>query len=268
MYRASDDEGVWRGRAVEEAEPLGEGSVHVWRVGLEVPRADVARLAETLSEEERARAARFRSPEDGLRFTVAHGALRAILARYAGESAGGLVFHRNEYGKPALRGATEVRFNLAHSHAVALVAVARGREVGVDLERVLPGVEPLEIAGSYFTRREVAALAALPPEHRVHAFYRCWTRKEAFVKALGMGLSRALDSFDVSLDADSHAGLLRRGEDPEEAARWRLRALAPAPGYVGAVAVEGAGWSLRLVDLRTRARTCGGSGARGARDAV
>jgi len=123
--------------------------------------------------------------------------------------------------------------------------VAAGREVGVDVESVRGDVACAEIAASFFSRREVAALLALPDEARTLAFFTCWTRKEAYIKPRGAGLSLPLDAFDVSLAPGELAALLRTRDDEREAARWSLRELRPGPGYVAAVAAEGGGWRLR-----------------------
>jgi 4'-phosphopantetheinyl transferase len=251
MFGGSGESGRWTVRRDDVECELGVDRVHVWRVHLDRTERDRAALSEVLSPDERARAARFRFPVDQARFAVARGALRLILARYAGVAAESLRFRTNEYGKPALGGGTDLRFNISHSHALGLVAVACGREVGVDVERVRADVETLQIAGHYFSPNEVAALTALPSELAVRGFYTCWTRKEAYIKAIGKGLSQALDSFDVSLEPGSPAALLACRDDPTEVDRWSMQALHPGPGYVGALAVDGGGWRLDLHDFGT-----------------
>jgi 4'-phosphopantetheinyl transferase len=153
-------------------------------------------------------------------------------------------------GKPDLAPGSAVggiRFNVAHAGGLALVAVTRGREVGVDLEQVRD-VDVEGIAERFFSAREVAALRRLPPAIRAEAFFRCWTRKEAYVKATGDGLSAGLEQFDVSLLPGDPAAMLAHRGDPSEVGRWSLRDLAPAPGYVGALAVEGRGYRARWRD--------------------
>jgi 4'-phosphopantetheinyl transferase len=224
-------------------EPIASNAVHVWCVRLGLPDSGAEVHRASLSAEERARADRFRFARDRARYTVAHSALRHILARHAGTPPDRLRFVANEYGKPSLASPSPIRFNLSHSHDLALVAVTSGREVGVDVERVRPEVECLEVARCYFSPREVAALAALPIALRVHGFFTCWTRKEAYIKATGRGLSQALDAFDVTVEPGSPAALLRCADDPSEVERWTMRGLSPAPGYVGALAVEGGDWN-------------------------
>src|SRR5262249_38196538 len=144
-------------------------------------------------------------------------------------------------GKPALagQGRAGLRFNVAHSEGWALIAVTRGREVGVDLERLRAEVATPEIAARFFSPRECEALQALPGPLRAEAFFRCWTRKEAYLKATGAGLSVALDRFAVTLDPGAPAALVEHRDDPDEVKRWSLRELPAPPGFAAALAVEG-----------------------------
>jgi 4'-phosphopantetheinyl transferase len=174
--------------------------------------------------------------------------LRTILGRYLDVAPGTVRFCYGPHGKPALIAEmaeqTGVRFNVAHSHDLALYAVTRGREVGIDVERIRAEVASTEIAQRFFSPAEVAALCALPDELQTEAFFACWTRKEAYIKATGGGLSHPLDGFDVSLTPGEPVVALRTHADPQEAARWSLRALDPGPGYAAAVAVEATRWNL------------------------
>ncbi len=133
---------------------------------------------------------------------------------------------------------------MSHSHGVALYAVTRDREVGIDLEFIRRDLEVEQIAERFFSRRETATLRALPTALREYAFFLCWTRKEAYIKARGEGLSLPLDQFDVSLIPGEPAALLSTQPDSDEALRWSLQELTLASGYVAALAVEGRGWSL------------------------
>jgi 4'-phosphopantetheinyl transferase len=200
-----------------------------------------------LSEDEGARAARFYFQKDREHFIVARGLLRSILGRYLDSEPSTLRFSYSNYGKPALVGAEEaaLRFNLSHSGGLALLAVTRGREIGVDLERVRPDFVDDQIAERFFSPREVARLRALPPGVQLEAFFTCWTRKESYIKAHGEGLSLPLDGFDVTLTPGEPAALLSTRGDLREAALWSLRALHPWPGYVAALAVEGHDWQLK-----------------------
>ena len=234
-------------RSPPEALHLGGAEVHVWQAGLDRPPAQVHTLLHTLSTDERARAERFHFRRDREHFIVARGLLRAILGRYLNREPGRLQFRYSPYGKPALAqdsGGTGLCFNVSHSHGLALYAVTRGREVGVDVEHIRPTPHLEQIAERFFSHREVSALLSLPQDLRAVAFFLCWTRKEAYIKAKGEGLSLPLDRFDVSLIPGEPAALLGTRGDPREAYRWSLRELTPAPGYAAALAVEGHGWRL------------------------
>ncbi|MGD2071123.1 MAG: 4'-phosphopantetheinyl transferase superfamily protein, partial [Gemmatimonadota bacterium] len=204
---------------------------------------------DVLSPDERARADRFRLPEDHRRFVTVRHALRLVLGGHLGEAPDSIRFRYGPQGKPALEApgaADAVRFNVSHAGDRALIAVARGREVGVDIERVrLEPVDALDLAERFFSSREAEALASLPPAQVASAFHAGWTRKEAFMKAVGKGLALPLDAFDVSLTPGEPARLLATRWDPAEAERWSLKALDVGPGYAAALAVEGHDWSLR-----------------------
>jgi medium-chain acyl-[acyl-carrier-protein] hydrolase len=233
--------------------PLADGEVHVWRAALEQPADRLEVLRRTLAPDERQRAERFHFERDRRHFVAARGLLRTILGRYLDRDPGGLQFGYNPQGKPMLAGeGSGLRFNLAHSHGLALFAVSRGRELGVDLERIRPEFAGEPVARRFFSPREVAALGVLTGERRHEAFFVCWTRKEAYLKATGKGLTLPLDCFDVSLLPGEPAALLATRHDPAEAGRWSLRALAPGRGYAGALAVEGSGWQLRCGQWATR----------------
>ena len=226
---------------------LGSNAVHVWRASLDQSPSQVDRFRNTLDDDERSKADRFYFSRDRERFIVARGVLRALLGRYLGRAPEGVSFSYSPHGKPALvseSGADAIRFNLSHSHGTALYAVARGRELGVDLEFIRCDLEAEQIAERFFSHREIETLRALPRSLRKYAFFLCWTRKEAYIKARGDGLSLPLDQFDVSLIPGEPAALLSTQPDSDEALRWCLHNLTPAAGYAAAVATEGRDWTL------------------------
>jgi 4'-phosphopantetheinyl transferase len=231
-----------------QAPELSNDQVHVWRAALDQTPSQINSVFRTLSADERVRAERFCFPRDREHFIAARGALRAILGVYLNRAPECVSFCYNSHGKPALMlesGEEPIRFNISHSHGAAIFAIARGREVGVDLECIRSNLEVEQIAERFFSRHEIAALRALPVALREYAFFLCWTRKEAYIKARGEGLSLPLDQFDVSLVPGEPAALLRTRPDPDEALRWSLKELTlVSPGYAGALAVEGDGWSL------------------------
>ncbi len=226
---------------------LASDEVHVWRAGLDRPKARVESLLHTLAPDEKARAERFHFEKDRDSFIVARVTLKRVLGRYLGLPPAKLRFSYNAYGKPALAnnsGADALRFNLSHSHQLMICAVTCGRDIGIDLEHLRSDLAELQIAEQFFSSQEVAVLCALPVEQQTKAFFNCWTRKEAYTKARGEGLSFALNQFDVQLAPGESAALLRNRGDAREVSRWSLQELIPAPDYVGALAVEGHAWRL------------------------
>jgi 4'-phosphopantetheinyl transferase len=227
---------------------LSSDEVHVWCAELDQTASRVHNLQQTLDGNERARAERFYFKRDRNHFIVAHGLLRVILSRYLNIEPGDLRFCYSPYGKPMLAkefDGDRLRFNLSHSHSLVLYAVTRARDIGIDIERIRPDLAYEQIAEGFFSPREVAALRTVPTSRQLGAFFNCWTRKEAYIKARGEGLSLPLDRFDVSLAPGEPAILLSTVGDPHETSRWSLRELDLAPGYVAALAVEGHDWRLK-----------------------
>ena len=231
-------------RPAPETLTLLRDEVHVWRASLQTTAARMDELYLTLAADERERAGRFHFRADRDHFVVARGSLRAILGRYLGIGPSQVRFRHGPYGKPELAGEdriSSIRFSVSHSSDLALYAVARGREVGVDLECIRPDLAGGEIAERFFSPLEVAALRALPDEQQPQAFFNCWTRKEAYVKARGEGLSLPLDRFHVSLVPGEPAALLSDEGDPQATEDWELQNLETGPCYAAALAVEGYG---------------------------
>lgn len=233
--------------SIEDVEALQAGDVHVWYVDLAAGAGAVARLATGLADDERVRAGRFRFDRDARRFVVARSALRAVIGRYLGLAPGSVEFTYGVHGKPGLGGVHAVLgFNLSHSGEVAVAAVGWRRALGVDVELRRPLPDLAALAARSFAPRERAVLEALPEVERPAAFFRCWTRKEAFIKATGEGLAQALDGFVVSLGPGESARFLDIGGDHAALARWSLHDLSPPVGYTGALVVEGAVRAVRV----------------------
>lgn len=226
---------------------INRDEVHVWRAALNVHPELLKSLLFLLTEEERARSLRFRFRKDRERFTAARGVLRAIVARYLRVDPSCLQFQYSDFGKPVLSREfdTAIRFNVSHAGELALYAVSLHREVGVDVERIRFDLAYEEIADQFFSPQESSELRALPVERQPEAFFRCWTCKEAFVKAKGGGLSLPLNQFDVSLAPGKPGSLLSIRDDSKEASHWALQELDVGVGYVAALAVEGHGWTLK-----------------------
>lgn len=229
---------------------LASDEVHSWCAGLDVPADTSARLYATLAPDERNRGARFRLERDRQRFIAARGVLRDLLGRYLQTHPGRIRFVYNAFGKPDLSPefGSRLKFNLSHSAGLALIATAADSNVGVDLECIRAQCDYAEIARRFFSTVEIDQLHALPSHLYAEAFFNCWTKKEAYLKARGEGLSIPLNSFSVPLTtnpAHAPADLYRAPHDSVPARRCSLYTLQPAPGYIGALAIEGGGWRLR-----------------------
>jgi 4'-phosphopantetheinyl transferase len=226
---------------------LSANHIHVWQLDLEVGADRLAQLRATLASDEMERADRFYFERDRVRFAAGRGLLREILGHYLATPPARLAFAYNEYGKPSLSGdhTDALSFNLSHSGAMGLLAVRLCGELGVDLEEYRPGKSDGNVAEQYFSPREVACLRAVPEALRTRAFLNCWTRKEAYIKARGMGLSIPLDSFDVTLTPGEPAALLRTAE-PVDREKWQLCELSLEEGFIGALVASGRDWSFEL----------------------
>lgn len=218
---------------------LGQNCVHVWRAQLEVSDGVLEQLKAYLSPEECARAARFRFDRHRKPFIAGRGILRALLARYLEIDPQTVRFIYGQCGKPALPEKWEsLKFNVSHSGTFALFAFAHTLEVGVDIELIRERKCLMDIARRFFAADEVEALLALPEEQQLNGFHRCWTRKEAYVKAKGDGLSLALDQFSVSIAEEAFPRLLRATTDSDESAHWRFFHVPTPESYAAVVAVQ------------------------------
>ena len=256
--------------------------VHVWRFSLLCAGTETDRLQSLLTADERDRAHRFRYERHRSAYIACRAGLRILLGRYldrttnpqARSSSPRLpngetpelcpaplsrhgyysgTLHVNAFGKPFLppeHSDQDLRFNVSHSGGVALIAIAQGREVGVDIEAIRSGADHLAISERFFSERERSALRTLSSTRQRDAFFACWTRKEAYIKARGKGLSIPLDQFDVSLEPDAPARLLASRDDPAQEARWSMVALDPGPGFAAALVVEGHDWRPRCWRLQ------------------
>lgn len=231
---------------------LPPGCIVCWRLDLAHPEDLVAALAAVLSPDERRRAARFVFARDRRRFVVTRACLRVLLGRCCDVRPAAIRFAYGQQGKPSLASGAAVpavHFSVSHSEDLALIALARDVPLGVDLEAVRPVPDLLDIASRYFTAAEADTIATVPPDERGLAFFLCWTRKEAFSKALGEGLSLALDRYRVACRPGDPARILEIDGSAAEAAWWCVVDLQPAPGFVGAVVVRAAPRPLDLVRL-------------------
>ncbi|MDZ8053971.1 MAG: 4'-phosphopantetheinyl transferase HetI [Aulosira sp. ZfuVER01] len=214
--------------------------VHIWRISLDQPEPTLENLAATLSEDESARAQRFYFQEHRQRFIAGRGSLRAILGRYLGIAPQEVQFDYETRGKPFLAhefADSGLAFNLSHSQDLALCAVSKNRQIGIDLEYIRPMSDLESLAQRFFLPREYDLVRSLPPEQRPGVFFRYWTCKEAYLKATGEGIAQ-LEKIEISLTPTEPAKLQTFKD-------WSLLELVPAENYVSAVAVGGFGWDLK-----------------------
>ena len=216
---------------------LTETEIHVWQANLALSPKDCQQLAQTLSADERARAERFRFPRDRDRFIVSRGTLRALLGRYLNTSPARVQFCYGDKGKPALAeplASVGLEFNLSHSEDLMVCAIAYQQPIGIDLEYLRPVADLENLTQRFFTPREHAAIHALEGDRRLRSFFQHWTCKEAVLKATGNGLM-SLSAIEVCLQNDT-AKLMQHNDASSPA--WSLQLFTPAPGYVGAVAMN------------------------------
>jgi 4'-phosphopantetheinyl transferase len=224
---------------------LSAHEVHVWRASLSASATRLADYQAILADDERNRAARFRNPRHGAHYTVGRGVLRMLLGRYLNQPPQDIRFSYSQYGKPFIEDtAATLRFNLSHSQDLALYAFTQQREIGIDIEYIRSVPSRDQIAEQFFSPNETQALRALPAAQQAVGFFNCWTRKEAYIKAHGEGLSLPLDQFDVTLAPGEPAILLDTRVASDRAERWALHALQPGANYLAALAVEGHDWTL------------------------
>ncbi len=217
--------------------------VGLWQRHLVADTEEVATYWGFLSQPERNKANRFYHLRDVKRYIIGRGWMRQVLAAILGEDPAWLTFTENSFGKPQLTGAGDLHFNLTHSHGYAVLVTAIGFEVGVDIEFLRSS--PDGVAEHFFSENECATLAGLPAADRDEGFFACWTRKEAFVKALGAGLSFPLADFSVSLAPGKPAAVEHIRGDASEVERWQMETIRPTPDFIGAVAARRRGWQLK-----------------------
>ena len=233
---------------------LNENEIHVWSVNLDQSDVQLKKLQLYLATDEIKRARGYYFKKEKNYFIAARGMLRKILSLYINRQPYEFIFEHNKFGKPFLPhefGGSKFRFNLSHSHGLALYAIVLNHEIGIDVEYIREDFKEFEIANRFFSPEEVAVLNSLPVESQKEAFFLCWTRKEAFLKAKGKGLSIPLDQFEVSLTPGQPAKLLKTRYDRKDISNWSLFHLTTKPGFAAALAVEDfQKWQLKSWDWK------------------
>mgnify|MGYP001563301070 CR=1 FL=1 len=230
--------------------PIGMESrtIHVWGFSLDGSPSFVEQCRSWLNEDEREKAARCLSQQDQLRFILAHGGLRALLGRYLGLGPDAVELDRSEGGKPFVRkewrGQSPITFNMSHAYGRALIAVSKGQEVGVDLERIRSDIKVVKLSKRYFAPSEQAAIMQVAQEQRVPRFFRYWVAKEAVLKAQGIGL-RALSQCEIILGADGAGAEILVPAGSPLLNNWRVRLLSCDEGWEAAVAAQGVDWAVQ-----------------------
>jgi 4'-phosphopantetheinyl transferase len=225
-----------------------DGEVHLWRLDLDKVVVAESRWRTLLSQDETTRADRFKFASDRQNFTATRALLRILLGSYVRRNPQQLSFTYGQNGKPSLdpgRGAAEMQFSVSHSGARALIAIARGRPLGVDIEQIRENVDCESLTQRYFSPCEQDALSAVEASEFCRAFFRCWTRKESYIKARGAGLALPLRDFDVSVSQAEKNLLLATRPDANEAARWSICAIEAGEGYEAALCGKGRDWVLK-----------------------
>ena len=218
---------------------LKKGKVILWIIDLKKGQKYIEYFKSNLSSDEVEKSDKFRFKKDCNCFIITRGVLRVLLSHYLNLNTNQIHFQYSYYGKPKLIPKYNLSFNVSHSGNFSVIGFFKGAEIGVDIEECKNDFDVLEIAQNFFSKKEIEALNQIPENQRERAFFRCWTRKEAFIKAEGSGLSFPLDKFTVSLKSDDEASLLNTYWDEKEKSKWSLHAFSPYPNYLAAVAVKG-----------------------------
>jgi 4'-phosphopantetheinyl transferase len=225
---------------------LTEDEIHVWHSDLALSEQGVEKLFQLLDSDERDRAARFKVPDPRRQFVISRAFLRILLGRYLQLNPIRVSFRVSAHGKPELGDVSDLRFNLSHTEGAAVIAITRGRRVGIDVERIRQNLNPLELADRFFSREESEWLRSQSATQQFAAFFACWTAKEAYVKACGGGLSMPLTAFAVKPGLDNAQLELQIYREPESARRWSLWQLDFGPDLRSALAVEGENLAVRI----------------------
>jgi 4'-phosphopantetheinyl transferase len=217
---------------------LKPNTLHIWSLNFVVDDEAYNRYHSFLSKDEKERASRFKFYKDKRCYVVTKGVLRLLSGRYLNTDAKAIEFEYEKYGKPKLKHNTNLNFNVSHSGDLAIIGFVHNHTIGVDIEKIKNDFDTFEIASSCFSKHEIDALHKISKQEQHKAFYRCWTRKEAFIKAKGSGLSFPLDEFSVSLESDLDADVVWTKWNTDEKDQWKLTSFIPSEDYIAATIVD------------------------------
>lgn len=212
--------------------------VHIWNIKVDFNSKVILSYENLLSESEKIKLNRFKFEKDRLIYITARGILRLLSGKYLEMHPKQIQFDYTEYGKPFFKTDTSLKFNVSHSGERIAIAFSQIQEIGIDIEKIKDDFNVIELARNFFSKNEIKALEQVSKSEVIRAFYRCWTRKESFIKAEGSGLSFPLDKFAVSLDKDEQAELLKTEWEATEKDNWSLFSFVPGNDYLGALAVR------------------------------
>ena len=216
---------------------LSKQNLHIWSLNFVVNDDAFNRYHGLLSHDEKKRASKFRFYKDKRCYVVTKGVLRLLSGGYLNQDAKAITFDYGKYEKPPYKHETNLNFNVSHSGDMAIIGFVYDHTIGVDIEKIKNDFDTFDIAVNFFSKKEIAALRKIPKPQQYIAFYRCWTRKEAFIKAKGSGLSFPLDQFSVTLDSDLEANLLETKWNKKEKNNWSFHSFKPDPDYIAAIIV-------------------------------
>lgn len=223
-------------------------SVDIWNVEAIADKIRAISFIDLLSPDEIERANKYIFERDYRQYIMARGVLRFLSGKYLRVDPSKIVFHYGDYGKPKYQGSSPINFNVSHSGERTIIAFSKGLTIGADIEKIKNNFNVMELAENFFSKEEIKALKKIDKEDRQRAFYRCWTRKESFIKAVGQGLSYPLDSFAVSLTDDHNAKFLKIDGISDPTKSWQLHSFIPAEGYIGALSVKGDPKAIQFLD--------------------
>ncbi|MFD1162101.1 4'-phosphopantetheinyl transferase family protein [Hwangdonia seohaensis] len=214
-------------------------TIHTWVVNVNYVTPIIENLKHLIDMDEKQKASKFRFKKDQNIFIIARGALRFLSAFYLNMDAKEIEFKYGEYGKPEYNFDSDLKFNISHSGEIIVLSFVKNFEIGVDIEKIKDNFDVFEIASNFFSTLEIETLKKVPKEKQVEYFYRCWTRKESFIKAKSVGLSFPLDSFSVCIHSDKKTELLETKWDAAEKHQWKLFTFSRQPDYLGAISIKG-----------------------------